>query len=208
MFVWGRNYVLGRRWISCTRSRLSGVEESSVWLGSINLPLGNFALGFSVNSAKVRAWACSPRVTALKWNGAVALLQPQAVADTVALSSIHLTATARCQPAARAASDERVSAPPNFTLIGSIGPASLRQTFQIAGGNRAAWNELRLVCSRSNSKTQAQSASPFPKATLHSVRCAHTHILFLQSQPKFAQPPLRKTHRCSSTISACNTTAI
>ena len=60
---------LGDVWISCTRSRLSGVEESSVWLGSINLPLGNFALGFSVNSTKVRAWACSPRVTALKWNG-------------------------------------------------------------------------------------------------------------------------------------------
>ena len=69
---------LGDVWISCTRSRLSGVEESSVWLGSINLPLGNFALGFSVNSAKVRAWACSPRVTALKWNGAAALLGPAA----------------------------------------------------------------------------------------------------------------------------------
>jgi hypothetical protein len=44
--VEGKGTYFGDVWVSCTRSRLSGVEVSSVWLGSINLPLGIFTWVF------------------------------------------------------------------------------------------------------------------------------------------------------------------
>jgi hypothetical protein len=140
---------------------------------------GNFALGFSANSAKVRAWAWNPRVTALKWNGAVVCeLRPSFVAGQAVAQAGTARQLAKVLKWLHPTLDEPL-APPNFKLeLEPADPLFAHQSFRACRGasNRATPRKLFV---RTPPRRKPTPLSPLLITVIHSVRCARPRTFFL-----------------------------